>query len=45
MRSWTGAEIAFAVVVRIVADGTHSPSILATSQSPANANSSPPSIV
>ena len=27
MRSWTGAQTAFAVVVRIVADGTHSPSI------------------
>ena len=39
------AEIALAVVVRIVADGTHSPSILATSHRPANANSSPPSIV
>ena len=43
MRSWTGAQTSLAVVVRIVADGTHSPSIFATSHSPANANSSPSS--
>ncbi len=45
MRSWTGAQTALALVVRIVAESTRSPATRRASHRPANANGAPPSTV
>ena len=45
MRSCTGRQTPFAVVVRIVAEAIHSSSMFAQPHRPANANGAPPSTV
>ena len=45
MRSWTGAQTAFAAVVSTVTEASRSPSTRRSSHRPANANGAPPSTV